>query len=388
MPGGRCASLNSPLTSDATRFIVCYVKNWLCVAYVVVGSLFISSDVAAQVGAQANAPAPAQPTPIPLSTQIKKTVIFIQTDCLHEPTAEELATLPPEERAKWTPEALDKLKTEDLAKLRHDPHSGTGFIVFVPDERAGKDQGFNYLVTNRHVAQPGIEDGKPCRVVSYSFSLNRKGGSDREPDHLQAVSIVPAVPNDMWWFSEDESVDLALTSFNASQTDWDYQTIPVSLFASPEMVDQKQIVEGDPVLFAGLFIQYGGSSKLEPIVRSGSIAMLPSDLINTTLKKPGRIYLAEAHAFGGNSGSPMFVDVNKFKGSIGFDYRFLGVVTGEVYETNDLTLQTTGTYKGTLAANSDISIVVPAEEVRKILFSPKPQKLRDDFVARQSQQKK
>jgi hypothetical protein len=116
--------------------------------------------------------------------------------------------------------------------------------------------------------------------------------------------------------------------------------------------------------------------------------MLPTDLINTTLKKPGHIYLAEAHAFGGNSGSPMFVDANKFKSSIGFDYRFLGVVAGEVYETNDLTLQTTGTIKGTLNANSDISVVVPAEEVRKILFSQKAQKLRDDFVARQSQQKK
>jgi hypothetical protein len=340
--------------------------KWFCIArlaYLVVVSLALSSDVVAQVGAQANGPAPAQQPPLPFPAQLKKTVIFIQTDCLHEPTAQELATLPLEEREKWMPEALDKLGMEELAKLKHDPHSGTGFIVFVPDERAGKDQGFNYLVTNRHVAEPGVEDGRPCRVVGYSFLLNHKGGSDREPDHLQAVPVVPGVPNDTWWFSDDDSVDLAVTNFRASQT-------------------------GDPVLFAGLFIQYGGSSKLEPIVRSGNIAMLPTDLINTTLKKPGRIYLAEAHSFGGNSGSPMFVDVNKFKGSIGFDYRFFGVVAGEVYETNDLTLQTTGTYKGTLAANSNISIVVPAEEVRKILFSQKAQRLRDDFVARQMQQKK
>jgi hypothetical protein len=376
------------LTGAAISIIVCSVKRCLYIAYLVVVSIAISSDLVAQVGAQPNGPAPAQPSQLPFPAQLKKTVIFIQTDCLHEPTAQELATLPPEEKEKWTPEALDKLKIEDLAKLGHDPHSGTGFIVFVPDERLGKDQGFTYLETNRHVAQPGIEDGKPCRVVGYSFLLNHKGASDREPDHLQKVPVVPGVPNDTWWFSDDDSVDLAVTNFNAPQTDWDYQTIPLSLFVSPEMVDQKQIVEGDPVLFAGLFIQYGGSSKLEPIVRSGNIAMLPTDLINTTLKKPGRIYLAEAHSFGGNSGSPMFVDLNKFKGSIGFDYRFLGVVAGEVYETNDLTLQTTGTYKGTLAANSNISIVVPAEEVRKILLSQKVQRRRDEFVARQLQQKK
>ena len=363
------------------------MKKWLRVTYLVVLSLATPSYIGAQVGAQA-VPAPGQPSPLPFSTQIKKTVIFIQTDCLHEPTAEELATLPPEERAKWTPEALDKLKIEDFSTLRHDSHFGTGFIVSVPEERIGKDQGFDYLVTNRHVAQPGIEDGKPCRVVGYSFLLNHKGGTDHDPDRLQAVPIVPGAQNDMWWFSEDDSVDLAVTNLTAPQTDWDYQTIPVNLFVSPEMVSQNQIVEGDPVLFTGLFVQYGGSSKLEPIVRSGSIAMLPTDLINTTLKKLGHIYLAEAHAFGGNSGSPMFVDANKFKSSIGFDYRFLGVVAGEVYETNDLTLQTTGTIKGTLNANSDISVVVPAEEVRKILFSHKAQKLRDDFVARQSPQKK
>jgi hypothetical protein len=376
------------LTSAAPSIIVCNVKRCLYIAYLVVVSLAISSDVVAQVGAQANGPAPAQPSPLPFPAELKKAVIFIQTDCLHEPTAEELATLPPEEREKWTSEALDKRKIEDLAKLRHDSYLGTGFFVFVPDERVGKNGGFNYLVTNRHVAQPGIEDGKPCRVVGYTFLLNHKGGSDREPDHLQAVPFVPIVPNDTWLFSDDDSVDLAVTNFSVSQTDWDYQTIPLNLFVLPEMGDQKQIVEGDPVLFAGLFIQYAGSSKLEPIIRSGNIAMLPTDLIETTLKKPGRVYLAEAHAFGGNSGSPMFVDVNKFKGSIGFDYRFLGVVAGEVYETNDLTLQTTATYKGTLAANSNISMVVPAQEVIKILLSEKAQKVRDEIVARQLQQKK
>ena len=83
----------------------------------------------------------------------------------------------------------------------------------------------------------------------------------------------------MWWFPDDDSVDLAVSGFGALQTEWDYQTIPISMFVSPEMVDQKQVVEGDPVLFAGLFVEYEGSSKLEPIVRSGSIAMLPDDLL-------------------------------------------------------------------------------------------------------------
>lgn len=54
---------------------------------------------------------------------------------------------------------------------------------------------------------------------------------------------------------------------------------------------------------------------------------------------------------------------------------------GEVYESNDLTLQTAATYKGSLAANSDISIIVPSDEVKKMLFSPIVQSTRDQNVA-------
>src|ERR1700676_1605223 len=36
---------------------------------------------------------------------------------------------------------------------------GTCFFVFYEDKRLGEDRGFFYLVTNRHMANPGIEDG-------------------------------------------------------------------------------------------------------------------------------------------------------------------------------------------------------------------------------------
>jgi hypothetical protein len=108
--------------------------------------------------------------------------------------------------------------------------------------------------------------------------------------------------------------------------------------------------------------------------------MLPEDPIQTTLHKLGHVYLAEAHAFGGNSGSPMFVDVNKFKNNLGFDYRFLGVVTGEIQETEDLTLRVTTTYNGTVSANSNVSVIVPAFQVNNLLMAPSFQRLRDAYV--------
>ena len=101
----------------------------------------------------------------------------------------------------------------------------------------------------------------------------------------------------------------------------------------------------------------------------------------TTLRKLGPAYFAEAHAFGGNSGSPMFVDMNRFKAGSGFNYKFLGVVSGEMHESNDFTIQTSSSFTGTVAENSGVSMIVPAQEVKALLMLPSFQKERDDYTA-------
>jgi hypothetical protein len=246
----------------------------------------------------------------------------------------------------------------------------------VPDDRAGKNAGFRYLVTNRHVAQPGIEDGKPCKVLNYSILMNHKGTHSDATLHMKVAES--SLLN--WQFPDDQSVDLAFVPFSPPVNEWDSLAIPLDMCITKQMVEGGQVVEGDPVIFAGLFVQYAGSSRLEPIVRSGTIAMIPTDQVTTTLQKLGRIYLAEVHAFGGNSGSPIFADINKFKTGIGYDYKLLGVVSGEVYEQNDFTIRTASSYTASLNANSDISMIVPADEVKNLLLAPGPQKERDDYV--------
>ena len=98
--------------------------------------------------------------------------------------------------------------------------------------------------------------------------------------------------------------------------------------------------------------------------------MMPSDPIETTLHKLGHVYLTETHVFGGNSGSPMFIDISRFKSGIGYDFHFLGVVAGEVFETNDLKLQVNTSFEGTVAANSGVAVVVPAEQLTQLMPSP------------------
>jgi hypothetical protein len=399
----------------------------------------------AQAGTNTNNPAQPSPT-LPFTTQVKKAVVFLQTDCLHDfapdlaqLTPDALAKVPPqqlivirrnlttflmqlqklkqsmakltsEETAMLKPEALSslellqmgklvakmanltdedlkKLTPKEVATLPTDSKLGTGFVVIIPSlpVPAGEDAknyGFGYLVTNRHVVQPGIEDGKPpCHVLNYFVMLNRKSDSTQNPLHVETISLIDA----NWHFSTDESVDLAVIPFSAPPKVYDYERIPVDLFVTQEMADKNLVVEGDPVLFSGLFIQsFQKVHTLEPIVRSGTLAMIPNEAMETTLHKLGRVYLAEAHSFGGNSGSPVFVDIAKFTNPIGFSYKLLGVISGEILESSDFTLHVATSYTANLAANSDISVVVPASEIKSILDSPSLQAERDAYVAHQA----
>ena len=107
--------------------------------------------------------------------------------------------------------------------------------------------------------------------------------------------------------------------------------------------------------------------------------MMPDEKLTTTLRKPGDIYLVDAHVFGGNSGAPIFVNTSPV--GLG-EYRLLGVVAGYYSETEDLRLEIATTLNGKLDANSGISLVVPAKELKALLDSPPLQTLRDSEAKR------
>ncbi len=259
--------------------------------------LVLSSAITGIATAQAQNPVqgspnakPAAPTVAPQSTlpfpaQLKKTVVFIQADC--EPSATELAELPPDDLAKWYLHQTAQMKPTSLAKVEH-PHSGTGFLIQFADDRIPKDARFMYLVTNRHVAQPGIEKGQPCNVFDYNILSNSTEVIPGTNSILQTTHTGSTL---RWSYPRDESVDLAIAPITLSSS-IDYLSLSLDLFVTDEMIAQHQVVEGDPVIFAGLFIWFHGSRRLEPIVRSGTLAMLPSEAVQTTLGKLGQVYFA------------------------------------------------------------------------------------------------
>jgi hypothetical protein len=285
------------------------------------------------------------------TTEIKKTIAYLEADCL----------------------VVGKIE----------PHSSTAFFIVKPDDRLGKDSGFEYLVTNRHAAQPGIEQGTPCQVVNYAIRMNLRDASTGDS---KATNFILG-PNLQWVFPDDPSVDLAVVPMAPDRSKVDFEPISTAILATEEVVKSTGIGEGDPVVYTGLFVQMPGLVKLEPIVRQGIIAMIPDEPIYTTLKHPGSLYLADVHVFEGNSGSPMFVNLGGLRNGqvkFGYDYKLLGVVSGYAHEDTDFNFQVVTTYAGKLGANSGVASVVPAKELDRLLNSPTLQTQRDAAVKNQA----
>jgi hypothetical protein len=257
---------------------------------------------------------------------------------------------------------------------------GTGFIVVMPDDRLGKDRGFGYLVTNRHMAEPSLGLNRPVSVLNTALRINLKTPT---PDGRQAgaLNLGPNVP---WRFSPDLSVDLAVVPFMPDISVFDFLTIPVSLFATKDVVTSRGVGEGDSVVLAGYFAQFPGMKKVQPIVREGMLAMMPDEDIRTTLGAPGHLYLADVHTFHGNSGSPVFVNLGGLRGGnmiVGTDYKLLDVVSGFFPESADLKIQAAATLIGTVEGNSNVTTIVPVDEIKAILESRELSQMRDQVIA-------
>lgn len=311
-----------------------------------------SSAPTPTLGKAAGAVVQQQPVPESPVISMKKTVVFLESDCLRI--------------------GPDGSRSVQL-------YLGTAFLITHHDERYPSIGGFNYLVTNRHVAQPGIEDGQACQIVDYKirFNLKNPGPNGALSDAFSVGATLP------WAFSADESVDLAVIPFGADPARFNFLTIPTSIFLSQEEAEKQHVVEGDSVLFTGLFVQFLGQLKLEPIVREGRIAMIPDEPVPTTLRKMGKAYLVDSHVFGGNSGSPIFINLGGQRADTlitGYNYKLLGVVSGYIQETSELQLQPVASYAGTVAANSGIAVVVPAQCLLDLLETPMLRSQRDMFA--------
>lgn len=284
-------------------------------------------------------------TPVVFSSEVKKAIAVVYTDCKDDPAS----------------------------------YRGTAFFVSKEDPRLGGGRGFGYLVTNKHVVLPHVEDGHPCEVTRQRIRLNLK-----TPDPKNGASNFFVTVTTPWVYPTDDSTDLAVLSYAPNESVFDVRALPMSMFATADVMAKQHIAEGDSVFYVGYFYQLPGNLHTEPIVRQGIIAMIPDEPIPTTLGKVGKGLLADAHVFGGNSGSPMFVNLGGVRNgalSLGGGPLLLGVVSGLEKEDADAeNLQPVVTYDDKITANSGVSFVVPAEQIADLINGPALTAIREDAV--------
>jgi hypothetical protein len=253
---------------------------------------------------------------------------------------------------------------------------GTVFIVGIHDGTPGN--ALLHLVTAKHVAE--VFDPGSCIIA-----LNGKDGAPLFPKIGKE--------DDIQWFyhpTEPNAVDVAVVPFATARLDeYDIEWVPEEMFATPDRIKQFGLGLGDELVAIGLFTGFHGNSVVTPIVRTGNLAMMPTDRVPVKNFDPMQVYLAEGRSIGGLSGSPIFARntvnlqthkaVHDVYGRIGMEYiaglgrlHFLGLMHGHW----DVELGAALRISQAEAVNMGISIIVPAQQILETLYQPKLVELR------------
>jgi S1-C subfamily serine protease len=237
---------------------------------------------------------------------------------------------------------------------------GSGFAVLVG--ASGNHPG-TYIVTANHVLD-GIGSGAKVYV-----RVNTKGG----------YHDIPTQTTQWFRHATDPRADVAVLPIELAE-DWQLVFITASSAVTPELVQKEGIGPGDEALICGLFRHHQAKDRVLPVVRSGMIAAMPTEPVDTRLGKMDA-YLIDAHSIGGASGSPVFAQPFGFRwvpagehGQYGGDPAgklfWLGMLHGHFDDERPV--------DGQKPFNTGISIVIPAYKVLEVLNHPELVALRRD----------
>jgi hypothetical protein len=167
--------------------------------------------------------------------------------------------------------------------------------------------------------------------------------------------------------------------------EYDLESLPSQMFADDESLRQYGIGLGDEIFTVGLFTRFFGTSRFEPIVRMGNIAMMPNQRIPLKGFGEAEAYLVEGRSIGGLSGSPVFVRntvhmaAKTLKGEdaqlsgVGSRTQLLGLMHGHW----DLPVKFKKTEQEE-AVNMGVAIVIPASKILETLYHPELVQMRKD----------
>jgi hypothetical protein len=257
--------------------------------------------------------------------------------------------------------------------------AGTAFFVSAPAP-SGMDLQHVYLVTVKHIA-----DKLPTR--DWCIRVNTKDGKS---------ILVRGDASVRWWKhpTQEESVDCAVLPIGPPEdANVDLTYVPLSMFATEQVIEENGIGEGDEVFVIGLFTRLAGNDRNVAIVRTGNVAMIPREPLPAakidSYIGPMDAYLMETRSMGGISGSPVFVretvvlrDLAFTNEGTGKTKQTLALAAGEFYllginhghwnmhpsEHNRYDFRATHNVSESIALG--ISIIVPAQKILEILHRP------------------
>jgi hypothetical protein len=248
-------------------------------------------------------------------------------------------------------------------------YGGTAFLVGV---KGAHGNAYLHLVTAQHVADK-VDPG------SFIVGMNSRDGG----------KILVRSGDVKWWYhpTEKSLVDAAVTIFATEKIeDYALEWIPESIFATDERIEKYNIGIGDELTVVGLFTRFSGKTRHFPIIRTGNIAMMPTDRIPLASFGESEVYLAEGRSIGGLSGSPVFVrntislppkkdqdgDTVQLFGLGAF--HFLGLMHGHW----DVPVGFNNTEQPE-AVNMGISAIVPAKKILEIIHHPELVAMRKEY---------
>jgi hypothetical protein len=250
-------------------------------------------------------------------------------------------------------------------------YGGTVFIVGV--KGGYDDNAYLHLVTAKHVAEH-------FEASPFVIGMNGKDGR----------KILLRSGEEFRWFyhpTESNSVDVAVLPFQSQiLTEYELAWIPETAFVNDNSIKEHGIGIGDEIATIGLFTRFSGTGRHFPIVRTGNIAMMPTEKVPVAQFGEVDAVLAEVRSIGGLSGSPVFVrntvnmPAQNAKGEpthitgLGPVLAFLGLMHGHW----DLPVNFNATQQME-AVNMGISIIVPAKKVLETIYHPELVAMRKRF---------
>jgi hypothetical protein len=248
------------------------------------------------------------------------------------------------------------------------PH-GTGFLA----ANIQDDQAYQSIVTARHV-------------------IDEIQGTDeiliRANTHDARAKTIPTERRA--WFSPNEKVDIAFHPGRLPPDTFDILHVSLDNVLNDEAIAKNNINVGEDIFICGMYLSRIGEVRNLPIVRSGIISAMPSEIIRTSYGHH-HVYLIEARSTGGLSGSPVYFQMapwrfinENLKASVGMlPQLFMGMVLGinklsyppELIEflppdDRDEEEKTDDKRERSVPLNTGIAVVLPVSYIIEALTHP------------------